>query len=326
MEPILKKSTNVFKTNGYVKENGLKIEPCDIKLKDENGNDAGSTKGERVTGRVSIKNENGTMTYEVYSQNLRPNGEENGMYSMYKDMTEWDTSTLVHIEGAISPNDFVNKQNKVVSNLRWSVNRGNTRSADADNLTTQLVVSGMVTKIVPEMKNDEETGRLSVELMAATGQGTCFPVPFFVDEDFADAFQEQVNVNDTIEAAFIVNSKLIGQAPQKRTMVAKKNFKEMSNESYVIELIFAEGSIIEEPEEVYDDDGNLMETNSLWINPKVMRKAMNERVNYLENLPKTQKATVKTGVKTANNFKERKKAAEKLPNFTSPIDDDDLGF
>ena len=326
MESILKKSTNVFKTNGYVKENGLKIEPCDIKLKDENGNDAGTTKGERVTGRVSIKNENGTMTYEVYSQNLRPNGEENGMHNMYKDMTEWATSTLVHIEGAISPNDFVNKQNKVVSNLRWSVNRGNTRSADADNLTTQLVISGMVTKIVPEMKNDEETGRLSVELMAATSQGTCFPVSFFVDEDFADAFQEQVNVNDTIEAAFIVNSKLVGQASQKRTMVAKKNFKEMSNESYVIELIFAEGSIIEEPEEVYDDEGNLMETNSLWINPKVMRKAMNERANYLENLPKTQKATVKTSAKAANNFKERKKAAEKLPNFTSPIDDDDLGF
>ena len=85
-ETILNKTSNYYRCIGYLYESGLKRENCEIKLKDEQGNPNGITKGERILGNIAVKTDNGIHTFNVYAQNLTSKGEESKQWKMYCDM------------------------------------------------------------------------------------------------------------------------------------------------------------------------------------------------------------------------------------------------
>lgn len=341
-DSILKKSANWFRCVGYLSESNLKREDCDIKQKDANGQDAGTKKGERIMGSIAVKTDNGIHTFNVYAQNLTSKGEESKQWKMYCDMLNWnpqiggDSSiepTLVNIEGAVSINDYVNQQGEVKSGLRWRVGRANTKASPDEPKGTTLKVTTIIQSIKPEIRQEEETGRLIVTLYGAEANGTCFPITAIVDEDMADAFTDCYEVGMTVPFELELISRHVGN---ENTGAAKKFGRAgkvaVNNGFDVQELMLVGGDDeIEEPDELTteDEDGNEIEVKTAWINPVAMKKAIKARAQMLEEL-KNNPPEKKSGGKGNSSLQAKKQAAKdkmkggmKAQASFADFDDDD---
>lgn len=342
-ESILTKTSNWFRCVGYLSESNLKREDCDIKQKDANGQDAGTKKGERIMGSVAVKTDNGIHTFNVYTQNLTSKGEESKQWKMYCDMLNWNPKingepgiepTLVNIEGAVSINDYINQRGEISSTLRWRVGRANTKASPEDAKGTTLKATLYINSITPEIRQEEETGRLCVTLYGAEGNGTCFPVNAIVDENMADDFEACYEVGMTVPFEFELVSRHVGGENKGETKKFGRAGKVAVNNGFdVQELMLVGGDDeIEEPDELTteDEDGNEMEVKTQWINPKAMKKAIKVRAQMLEQLkanPPKQNAKP-TSVKAAKQAqKDRMKAGMKtggVAPFDDMEDDEDI--
>ena len=344
-DSILKKSANWFRCVGYLSESNLKREDCDIKQKDANGQNTGTKKGERIMGSVAVKTDNGIHTFNVYAQSLTSKGEESKQWKMYCDMLNWnpqiggDSSiepTLVNIEGAVSINDYVNQQGEVKSGLRWRVGRANTKASPDEPKGTTLKVTTIIQSIKPEVRQEEETGRLIVTLYGAEANGTCFPITAIVDEDMADAFTDCYEVGMTVPFELELISRHVGN---ENTGVAKKFGRAgkvaVNNGFDVQELMLVGGDDeIEEPDELTteDEDGNEVEVKTQWINPVAMKKAIKARAQMLEEL-KNNSPEKKSGGKGNSSLQAKKQAAKdkmkggmKAQASFDPFDDEEDPF
>lgn len=320
-ESILTKTSNWFRCVGYLSESNLKREDCDIKQKDANGQDAGTVKGERIMGSVAVKTDNGIHTFNVYAQSLTSKGEESKQWKMYCDMLNWNPQiggdpsiepTLVNIEGAVSVNDYVNQQGEVKSGLRWRVGRANTKASADEPKGTTLKVTALVQSIKPEIRQEEETGRLIVTLYGAEANGTCFPITAIVDEDMADAFTDCYEVGMTVPFELELVSRHVGN---ENTGSAKKFGRAgkvaVNNGFDVQELMLVGGDDeIEEPDELTteDENGNEVEVKTQWINPVAMKKAIKARAQMLEELKNN--PPEKKGNKGNSSLQAKKQAAK----------------
>ena len=321
-ESILQKTPNWFRSVGYLSESNLKREDCDIKQKDANGQDAGTKKGERIMGSVAVKTDNGIHTFNVFAQSLTSKGEESKQWKMYCDMLNWnpqiggDSSiepTLVNIEGSVSINDYVNQQGEVKSSLRWRVGRANTKASADEPKGTTLKATALVQSIKPEIRQEEETGRLIVTLYGAEANGTCFPITAIVAEDMADAFNDCYEVGMTVPFEMELVSRHVGN---ENTGVAKKFGRAgkvaVNNGFDVQELMLVGGDDeIEEPDELTteDENGNEIEVKTQWINPVAMKKAIKARAQMLEEL-KNNPPEKKSGSKGNSSLQAKKQAAK----------------
>lgn len=321
-ESTLQKTPNWFRSVGYLSESNLKREDCDIKQKDDNGQDAGTKKGERIMGTVAVKTDNGIHTFSVFAQSLTSKGEESKQWKMYCDMLEWNPqiggdssveSTLVNIEGAVGINDYVNQQGEVKSSLRWRVSRANTKASPDEPKGTTLKVTTIIQSIKPEVRQEEETGRLLVTLYGAEGNGTCFPINAIIDEEMADAFSDCYEVGMTVPFELELVSRHVGN---ENTGAAKKFGRAgkvaVNNGFDIQELMLVGGDDeIEEPDELTteDENGNEVEVKTQWINPVAMKKAIKARAQMLEEL-KNNPPEKKSGGKGNSSLQAKKQAAK----------------
>lgn len=321
-ESTLQKTANWFRCVGTVSEMNLKREDCDIKQKDENGNEAGTAKGERIVGNVAIQTDNGVHTFNIYAQSLTSKGEEPKQWKMYCEMLNWNPKikgdpniepTLVNIEGSVSINDYLNQQGELKSGLRWRVGRANTKVTPDEPKGTTLKVTAFVQSIKPEIRQEEETGRLLVTLYGAEGDGTCFPINAVVDEEMADAFNDCYEVGTTVPFELELVSRHVGN---ENTGGAKKFGRagkvSVNNGFDIQELMLVGGDDeIEEPDELTteDENGNEVEVKTQWINPVAMKKAIKARAQMLEEL-KNNPPEKKSGGKGNSSLQAKKQAAK----------------
>ena len=321
-DSILTKTANWFRSVGYLSESNLKREDCDIKQKDANGQNTGTKKGERIMGSVAVKTDNGIHTFNVYAQSLTSKGEESKQWKMYCDMMNWnpqiggDSSvepTLVNIEGAVSINDYVTQQGEVKSGLRWRVGRANTKASPDEPKGTTLKVTTIIQSIKPEVRQEEETGRLIVTLYGAEANGTCFPITAIVDEDMADAFGDCYEVGMTVPFELELVSRHIGGETGGGAKKFGRAGKVSVNSGFdVQELMLVGGDDeIEEPDELTteDEDGNEVEVKTQWINPVAMKRAIKARAQMLEEL-KNNSPEKKSGGKGSGSLQAKKQAAK----------------
>lgn len=321
-ESTLQKTPNWFRSVGYLSESNLKREDCDIKQKDANGQDAGTKKGERIMGSVAVKTDNGIHTFNVFAQSLTSKGEESKQWKMYCDMLDWNPKvngepgvepTLVNIEGTVSINDYVNQRGEISSTLRWRVGRANTKASPEDAKGTTLKATLYIHSITPEIRQEEETGRLCVTLYGAENNGTCFPVNAIVDEDMADDFEACYEVGMTVPFEFELVSRHIGGENKGEAKKFGRAGKVAVNNGFdVQELMLVGGDDeIEEPDELTaeDENGNEVEVKTQWINPVAMKRAIKARAQMLEEL-KNNPPEKKSGGKGNSSLHAKKQAAK----------------
>lgn len=305
----LKKTKNWYRCVGEVNENALKLEEKDIKTED------GIIHGQVVSGKVSIKCEDGIHTFNCYfsSHNTKPdkNGKyENSRWNMALSMLDWNPAigekrdknfpaTLVNIEGSIDINDY-SQNGEVKSIVRMNISKASTKVNAADKRGCSWSGVMYIKNIRPEVYNEEETGRLIVDLIGVNGKGEVFPVKAFVEADLADDFEQNYEAEQTVNMDVDVVAKHIGAKKSLKKAFGRSGSVDV-NSGYDIEefIIVGADEPIEEPEEE--------EENSIWLNPKAIKKALKERDVKLQSL---------------NNKEEENKAKTKK-SAVEPYNDDD---
>lgn len=333
----LSKSANYFRCVGTLSESSLIKEDCDITVFGLNGAKK-KVRGERVRGNLAIETDSGIHNFNVFAQSLTSKGEPNKLWKMYCDMLEWNPAidgnreqdpSYVNVEGSVSINDYINKSGEVSTNLRWKVFRGDTTRISPDEPSgTTLKATAFIQAIAPEIRNEQETGRLKVTLYATEFNGTCFPIETFVEADMAQDFEGVYEVGQTVPFEIELNSRHIGGAkPQERKFghAAKVS---VNSGFDVQELIIVGGdNEIEQPENLTteDENGNIVEVKTDWINPVALKKAIKVREQML--------AELLTERKPVQSVAERKKAFAKAPKtatndnwFSDDIGDEEVPF
>ncbi len=351
MESTLKKTRNYFRCIGPVNELALKREECKIKIKEENGQDAGTVSGERIMGNISVRTDNGVHVFNVFFQSLSPRKKEgriveNPQWKMACDMMEWnpeingngEPATVVNVEGQVSPNDYLNKQGETSYSLRWRVSKATTKVKPEDNYSCSLTGVFYINGISPEIEKEEETGRLLVNLLAVEYNGTCFPVEAIVEEDQADAFADIYEPEQTVAFDFDLISKHIGPENSKKKTFGHGSKQNVNQGFDRTELILVGGDDpIEEPESltVENENGEEVEVDTEWINPETMRKALVERAKMLDELKKNppnkagnSSTNTNKGSDYASRVSARKTNRMNPPRNTAPVvnyDEPDFG-
>lgn len=315
MRTELKRTHNFFKTIGTVYELDLKKEPCDIKQFRE-GREVGVKKGECIKGSVAIKTEGGVQTFNIYFSSLGMDGKPSRQWSMAQKMMDWNPQingngnepTVVNLQGKVEPNDYVGQDGKVHSVLRWRVNSASTRNIE-DVHSTTLIATLYIYSIKPEIRNEEETGRLVLTLYGADNKGKCIPITAYVEEDMTEDFMDAYEVGMTVPFEFDLNYRQVGRAPTKKKF-GRASRLEVNTGYSVEELVVSNGEdeILEPEEKEYEDeDGNIVPVKTEWIDPDVMKAAIKERELYLAELENKETGHTKTA-KVKASLRDKKEA------------------
>lgn len=329
MSDKLNKTRNYFRCVGSVYETDLTREDCEIKLKDKDGNDDGKMNGERIRGKIAVRTDNGIIEFRVFfqSHNSKPdkNGKrENGRWKMAESMLEWnpaingngDEPTLVNIEGTFDVNDYVGQDGNVKSGIQMNVSKASTKvNADEPKGCSWNGVC-YIKEISPEVINENETGRLIVNLLGVNGKSEVFPIKAIVEEDLAEDFEDAYEPEQTVSMDIDVICRHVGQKKATKKAFGRSGSVEVNSGFDVPEfVIVGADDPIEEPEDE-DDDGNLIDNG--WLDPKTVKKALKERAKKLEEMKANGGNTEKKG-----SVKEAKKMAKTKTKAVEPYEDDE---
>lgn len=335
MENVLNKTKNYFKCIGVVSELDLKREDCSIAIKDTDGNDNGKINGEQIRGNIVVKTDNGLLTFRVFfrSHNVRPdkNGKyENSRWKMATDMMELvpeiggkENPSLVDVEGTIDVNDYCGQDGKIKTIVQLNASKVSTSRVNPDEVHGCTWEGVMYIKsIAPETvtKNDEqeETGRLVINLLGINGKSECFPVKAYVAEEMAEAFEDMFEEEQTVPMTIdIVNRHVGGKKSQAKRAFGGKGSVDVNNGFDITEYMIVGADEPIEESEIEDEDGNPI--NNGYINPKTMKKALKERAKKLEEIESN---GYQSG-NTKNSIKEQKQKFAKAKHTANLIEDDD---
>ena len=241
----LKEALNEVNIVGFVKEKNLEIKK----------DDKGVT---YITGTIDIQTDkNSSHKVSVYSKEFKSNGEPNKVYTglipvmneyvskaqllkEHPDMTPIEAeaqATKVRVSGKISRMEYY-RNGELISYPQITANFFSRVDEDKYQPKAEFDIVMYYDKIVPEIKGDEETGRVKVSGYIAQFNGTVIPVEFVADEDTAEYILNNFETKRTGE----IWGDLISTAI---TKVEKKNGfgKDMtkSRTTYVNEMLITGG-------------------------------------------------------------------------------------
>lgn len=111
--------------------------------------------------------------------------------------TNWDEATEVSLTCSFAPNDYVNKEEKLIEALKCPVAFINDVNGD---YKATADIEGYIQSIVPETKGEDqaETGRLKVTILTNDFFGNIIPVKnIIVPEELREAFEDGYEVGQT---------------------------------------------------------------------------------------------------------------------------------
>lgn len=238
-----------------------------------------------IRGRFVIGVGDGEYSCEVYMRDKFA-GNEHKTNSDYENIVELQNCTLdTPIEVRIRTdrfNDYVGKSGKVVSVDCFNVQDVRILSELADDEKFEGIIEGMLTKCVPEYVNEEETGRLKVEITGVGYNEKALPHQLYVSADLADQFNDIYEMGAL--ASFSVEIKSVEYGVQKTASTGGFGRRADVNTGFKrVEWIVIGG---EEPidEERVDKNGE-----KLFIEPKEIKRLLEERSIELEQILKESK-------------------------------------
>ena len=106
--------------------------------------------------------------------------------------------TRVKVDGSINANEYVGQDGQWKTLTPKIEFFSATHSNVPEEDYAEGAVSGIVRSKRPEMKGDDETGRLLVQLMSFDYKGSIYPVDLVVDADLADDFDNMYETNSSV--------------------------------------------------------------------------------------------------------------------------------
>lgn len=273
-----------------------------------------------IMGSIILRVPGGLQRFRVYANKFNKSGKNVGqMNYLYRALVSanWNTEingnggepTLVMLKGDFDINDYANANtNRVVSTIDYRIKSLTSRVPEDSPQGLTMEFDGICTKFAPEVKDDEETGRMIGQFMAVNYNGQVIPIDFVVDPEGADLV---VNGDSDIEALSVTQTRTtvtmevrhttqgVAKAPVKKAVFGKAHGpKIVDTPREIIEnvLISYDYEAAKEPEEGEEDD------KSVWINPQTIKEAVKQRRIHLEELEKS----LKDGTAAKSNGAQKK--------------------
>lgn len=176
----------------------------------------GTTKGDKDSPSVPYVSCKGVVQYgsegvqarkfQCYVNKFTREGKENKLYTPIKNFgtkngdksiakVGYDDAIEVSLEGSLSPNIYYSDTaNNVIDTLVTNIKFLNTKKSTEEENGAFVSIEAYLKKIDPEIKNDEETGRLKITLVSATYGGEAIVidnviVPAELADDFTDLYE-----------------------------------------------------------------------------------------------------------------------------------------
>lgn len=280
---------------------------------------------EFIGGEIEVEQAEGSVhTLRVFSFKLKKDGSENGIYKGLKTvLDEYQSIAKVGREsadkvritsGQLGVNDYVGGDGKVKTYPQLSTNFINRVQAnDVFDPKAEFEVEIVIKSILPETKNNEETGRVKLVGFIPQYGGTVAPLEFVAEGEGAEYITDTYEKGDTVK----IYGEIINRVEITKTLeeVGFGKPKEKIKRNFVREFLITGGS------EPYEEE------NVKKYNPQLIGKAVTEREVYLEGLIK--KHEEKANDKGKGNKKEVKKGFGSKPAEKKgkvDITEDDLPF
>ena len=285
-----------FKAVGRLKDKKLEI--VDGKFDD-------GVEFKNIRGRFVIAVGDGEYTCEVYMRDKFA-GEGHKSNSDYESIAELQTCVLdTPIEVQIKTdrfNDYVAKSGKIASVDCFNVNRVKILSEPVEEEKFEGAIEGMITKCIPEYRNEEETGRLLVEVTGVGYGEKALPHSLIVENELVDAFNDNYELGSL--ATFYVEIKSVEYGEKKTGSTGGFGRKADINTGFTrVEWHVIGG------EEVVDEERVNNKGEKLYIDPKEIKNLLEERKIELEQILKESKNKTPKAKGGKQSFKAMSKAS-----------------
>lgn len=271
----IRETFSKFKATGRLKENKLEV---------VSGTFDDGVVYNTIRGKFVIGVGDGEYTCEVYIRNKFAGSEHktNSDYQPIADLIDCALDTPIEVQLRTNRfNDYVGKTGKIVSIDTFGVQRVRILSEVGEE-KFEGAIEGMVTKTMPEIANEEETGRLKVELTGVGYGEKALPHNLYVDKDLADDFKDTYDLGTT--ATFYVEVKTASYGERKTGTTGGFGRKADINTGFTrVEWTIIGG---EAPigEEQVNNKGE-----KLYLEPKEIKKLLEDRSIELEQILKESK-------------------------------------
>lgn len=270
----------------------------------------------------------GVYLIPQYEKKEDENGKlvENPRFKAAKTIMDYEKGTRVKVEGSLSENGYVGQDGEWKSTTRiqaFSVSSTNVSDEDS----TDARISGIIKSIKEEMRNDEETGRLLVELYSFDYTGATFPTNLVVEKDLAyideDGEEQHITAEDFTEAYSKGDSVILnvefntvtvggGNSEQKTAFGRKSKIVHGFTRTEI--RVVGGDEPIEEP----DDEEELTGNDRYYITSADIKKALADRNVMIEAKKEEKKNNPSSSSDTAKKGLGRKSKVE----VEDEIDDD----
>jgi hypothetical protein len=225
--------------------------------------------------------ENEVHTVYGMSRYKKKDGSDNGVAKGYKTIVDEYKSIASHgreeadkvrvTQGSIGLNEYYGQDDKLKSFPQVNTNFVNRLTAAEEfNPRAEFDVEVFVKSVAPEIKNEDETGRVKLQGIIPVYGGKVIPFTFLVSQEGSEYVQDNYEVGQTVRVyGDIINFKETKKTEQ---AVAFGKPKEKVTYNTVREYVITGG------DEPYEEDN--VNTYSL----ETIQKAMVERETYLAEM------------------------------------------
>lgn len=274
-----------------------------------------------VKGEISLETDNGVFKLRLFCRDRTVANEPNKMFKGFETIADTyvskldaskdseKTADVVSCTVQVSCNDYVGQDGKLKSGTQLFMKKSNRVTGDYDS-TTDLDIEGVIRSVKPEIRNEEETGRLLVEFVLISYGGKAEPITVIVNEDMANDFNDMYEVGQTCELYCTIVMQHVGEDNSKKQagFGRKANIR---NGFDIMEIQVVGG------EAPYEEDEEDINGNPKMISMETMKALKNERDIYLEDLVKNSKKKGNSkggkGKKSSGMGEKKPLASEDLP-------------
>lgn len=283
----LKQSINRTQIIGTLKEMNMEVTTKEVTLKGGNGvekkvtcNQIGKKEFKNPMFIVEVNGMDVDVDYfPVAEKKIDDNGAivDNPRYKALETVMETyipkckdsENATRVKIDGSLRANEYADKTSFEWKTFPSIYGFQITSSGVPEEDIADCEISGVIRSIIPEVKDEKETGRLKVELYSFDNNGATTPATFIVEEDLAGDFTDFYEAGQSVKIYYEVVTRQVGAKKPTGGGFGRRD-SQMISGFKVTEY------------SVFRGDDPFDEENEYFVDIDTMKKAMNERELMIE--------------------------------------------
>lgn len=320
---------------GTVSETSLELKE-DVEVAIGKREEGKTVKCKQITGKVAIDTGNGIMTFFPRFNEIGYNGEEDGYWKMALAMLDWNPKikgdsneppTRVILEGNLNYYDGYVKDGKEVELKKsYQIRKASTRipaSIEEDGFSFEG--DFFIASAVPVEDDEGEVTSGKIKAYYSNYRGEVIPVDCVIDKADVELVLEGADDFEAIKPGQTRRLKITHFRTEEKSQQSEEKstgrrlgasrgasidvpVRNKFKDEYV--LTYASAYPVEEPEQEYDDDGNPVDTNSVWYNPVAVKKAVKARAQKLEEMENNPPKKKDNTSKAASSLKASKQAVK----------------